>query len=579
MTNQELSKIFNQMALYFEIDDIPFKPQAYEKAALNLEVLPNDVSDIYKKEGIEGLRKIPGIGEHIAEKIVEYIKTGKIKAYQELKKKIPVDIEELTAVEGVGPKKIKELYKLLKIKNLKDLERAAKSGKIRGLPRFGLKTEQNILESIGFLKRSRGRFLLGEILPTVHKIIDDLKSLKEVKRISEAGSVRRQKETIGDIDILATSSNPQKVIDYFVSLPGIVKIWGQGPTKASIRLKNGTDIDLRVLPENQFGSALQYFTGSKEHNIVLRKIAIDKKYKLSEYGLFSGSKIIAGKTEEEIYKKLGLDYIEPEMRENTGEIEASKKRKLPEIIRHKDILGDLHCHSHWGTGKGPEKIEELVKMAKIMGYQYFGVSDHTKFLAIEHGLNEKQLAEQRKYIDKINSRLRQGFGGQAKLKILQGCEANIMADGSIDIKDEALAKLDYVIAGVHSQLKMPKEKMTERIIKAMENPNVDIISHPTGRILQRRDEYEINFDKILKAAKETNTILEINANPYRLDLKDINIKKAKEAGVKMIINTDAHQADQMKFMEYGISQARRGWAEKKDILNAWPVDKMLKMLK
>lgn len=595
MLNQELVKIFNQMALYFEMDDVPFKPQAYEKAAVNLDVLPNDVGDIYEKEGIEGLRKIPGVGQHIADKIVEYIKTGKIKAYSDLKKKIPVDIDELTAVEGVGPKKIKELYGLLKIKNLKDLERAAKGGKIRSLPRFGLKTEQNILESIGFLKRSHGRFLLGEILPTVRKIIGDLKKLKparttgivprqndfvglesggEVKQISEAGSVRRRKETIGDVDILITGSDPKKVINYFVSLPGVVKIWGKGPTKASIRLKDGLDIDLRVLPENQFGSALQYFTGSKEHNIILRKIAIDKKYKLSEYGLFRGAKIIAGKTEEDIYKKLGMDYIEPELRENTGEIEAALAGKLPKLISYNDILGDLHIQTNWNGGEN--SIEEMADTAIKMGYQYIGISDHTKFLRIENGLDEKQLMLQRKEIDKLNSRF---ILYASRFRILHGCEANIMADGSIDIKDEALAKLDYVIAGVHSQLKMPKEKMTKRIIKAMKNLHVDIISHPTGRILKKRDEYEVDFDKILSAAKETGTVLEINSMPKRLDLKDVDIRKAKNAGVKMVINTDAHHKDHMSLIKYGISQARRGWAEKKDIVNAWSVDKMLKMLK
>ena len=576
MNNQELAKIFYEIATYLEMQDVAFKPQAYEKAALGLETLTDDVSEIYKNQGIKGLKEISGVGQNIAEKIIEYLKTGKVKEHQALRKKMPVDLEGLTSVEGIGPKMVRDLYKHLKIKNLKDLEKSAKAGKIRKLPHFGLKTEQNILEGIAFLKRSRGRFLLGEILPTVYEIIAQLKNLKEVKEVSEAGSVRRRKETIGDVDILITSSNPKKVIDYFISMPGVIKIWGNGPTKASIRLKEGFDVDLRVLPDRQYGSALQYFTGSKEHNIVLRKIAIDKGLKLNEYGLFRGLKMIAGKNEKEVYSALKMAYIEPEMRENTGEIEAAIAKKLPRIINHKDILGDLHCHSHWGTEKGKKNIEEMIKMAKNMGYQYLGISDHTKFLRIERGLDEKQLADQRKTIDKLNKSF---IVHHSSFRVLQGCEANIMADGSIDIKDESLAKLDYVIAGAHSQFKMPKEKMTERIIKAMENPNVDIISHPTGRILQHRDEYEIDFDRILKVAKETGTILEINANPYRLDLKDANIKKAKKAGVKMVINTDSHQSSQMKFMEYGIVQARRGWAEKKDIINCWPLDKLLYFFK
>ncbi len=574
MNNQEIAKIFYEIAIYLEMQDVAFKPQAYEKAGLNLEILSEDVEEIYKKGGLKALEEIPGIGKNMSEKIVEYLKTGKIKEYQALRKKMPVELGELISVEGIGPKMVRDLYKNLKIKNLQGLEKAAKAGKIRELPNFGLKTEQNILESIKFLKRSKGRFLLGEILPKVYEIIDKLKNLKEVRQISEAGSVRRRKETIGDVDILITSSDPKKVVDCFVAMPGIVKIWGKGPTKASIRLKEGFDVDLRVLPEKQFGSALQYFTGSKEHNIVLRKIAIEKGLKLSEYGLFRGPKMISGKTEKEVYAALKMDYIEPELRENTGEIEAATKRKLPKIIGYKDILGDLHVHSNWDGGEN--SIEDMANAAIKMGYQYIGIADHTKFLRIEHGLDEKQLAQQRKEIDRINVK---GQRSNVKCRILQGCEANILADGSIDIKDEALEKLDYVIAGVHSQMKMPKEKMTERIIKAMKNPNVDIISHPTGRILKRRDEYEVDFEKILKAAKQTNTILEINSFPGRLDLKDVYIKKAKEAGVKMAINTDAHHKDHLRLMEYGISQARRGWAEKKDIINCWPVEKMESFLK
>ena len=574
MSNQEIAKIFYEIAVYLEMEETPFKPFAYEKAALSLETLTENVEDVYKRGGIKALKEIPGVGESIAEKIAEYLETGKIKEYQDLKKKTPVDIEKLNAVEGIGPKMIKDLYQGLKIKNLQDLEKAAKAGQIRNLPNFGEKTEQNILQGIEFLKRAKGRFLLGDILPVVDGIIASLKSLKEVEKISPAGSVRRMKETIGDVDILVAGSNPKKIVDYFVSLQGIVKIWSRGLTKASIRLAEGFDVDLRVLPENQFGSALQYSTGSKEHNIALRKIAIDKGFKLNEYGLFRGKKIIAGKTEESIYESLGLFYVEPELRENTGEIETALKDKLPEIIGYQNIKGDLHVHSDWNGGVN--NIEELAEAAQEMGYEYIGISDHTKFLVIERGLDEKQLLQQRKEIDKINSKFQIL---NSKFRVLHGCEANIMADGSIDIKAEALAKLDYVIAGVHSQLKMKKKEMTERIIKAMKNPNVDIISHPTGRIIQHRDEYEIDFDEILKVAKETKTILEINSSPSRLDLKDVNIRKAVAAGVKLVINTDSHHLDQLRFMELGISQARRGWAAKKDIVNAWPLEKLLKFFK
>ena len=572
MKNQELAKLFYEIADYLEMDKVAFKPYAYQKAAIALEGMEEDVEDIYKRGGIKDLEEIPGVGKSIAKKIEEYLKTGKIQYYQQFKKRLPLNLEEIIAVEGMGPKRAKLLYQKLGVKNVKDLEKAARSHKIASLFGFGEKTEKNILEGIAFLKRSKGRFLLGEILPLVKEILDKLKTLKEVEQDSAAGSVRRMKETIGDVDILATAKNPKKVMDFFVQLPGITKIWGKGPTKSSIRLKEGFDVDIRVVSKKSFGSALQYFTGSKEHNIVLRRIAIEKGLKLNEYGLFKGKKMIAGWYENGIYRALGLSWIEPELREDQGEIEAAQKGKLPKIIGYKDIKGDLHCHSSWDGGANT--IEVMAEVAQDMGYEYIGIADHTKFLRIENGLNEKDLLKQRKEIDKLNLKFK-----NSKFRILRGCEANILSDGSIDIKDEALKKLDFVIAGVHSAFKMEKSKMTERIIKAMRNPNVDIISHPTGRILKKRDEYQIDFDRILRTAKKTKTILEINAWPERLDLNDRNIKKAKTAGVKMIINTDSHDKKHLKFMEFGIAQARRGWAEKSDIINSQPLAKLLKYFK
>ena len=571
MKNQEIAKIFYQIAYFLEMEDVKFKPYAYEKAALTLEGLEKDVEEIYKKEGFEGLKKIPGIGESIARKIEEYLKTGKIQYYEDYKKKYPINLDELMEIEGLGPKRVKVLYEKLGIRNLRDLEEAIKAHKIAILPGFGEKTEKNILEAIEFAKRSRGRFLLGEILPTVKEVYEELKSLKEVERVDVVGSIRRMKETIGDVDFLVISKNPEPIMDFFVSLPGVVKVWGKGSTKASVRMKEGFDMDIRVLPKKSYGAALQYFTGSKEHNIALRKIAIEKGLKLSEYGLFKSSEMIAGESEEEIYQKLGMDWIPPEMREDRGEIEAALSHKLPKLIEYKDIKGDLHVHSKWDGGKN--SIEEIAEYAIKMGYEYVGIADHTKFLKIEHGLDEKRLRERNKEIDKLNEKFK------GKIRILKGCEANILPDGKIDIDDDCLKEQDFVIAGVHSKFKMTKEEMTERIIRAMKNPHVDIISHPTGRLIQKRDEYEIDLDRILKVAKETGTILEINSYPERLDLNDINIKKAKETGVKMVINTDAHHVDQMRFIELGIAQARRGWAEKEDIINCWPLEKMLKFLK
>ena len=574
MINQEIANIFYEIAHFLEMEGIQFKPYAYQKAAISLESLERDVRDIYREGGRKFLEKIPGVGESIAEKIEEYLKTGKIKYYQDLKRKTPVKMQDLTAVEGLGPKKVKTLYQKLGIRNIKDLEKAVKAHKIAPLFGFGEKTEKNILEGIAFLKRSKGRFLLGEILPKVKEVYKKLKNLKEVEKVNPAGSVRRMKETIGDVDFLVISKNPSRVMDFFVSLPGVVRIWGKGTTKASVRMKEGFDMDIRVVPARSYGSALQYFTGSKEHNIAIRRIAMDKGLKLSEYGLFHGPKMIAGKTEEEIYKALGMEWIPPEMRENQGEIEAALAKKLPKIIDYKDIRGDLHCHSKWDGGRNT--IEEMAQTARERGYQYIGITDHTKFLRIEHGLNEKQLAQQRKEIDKINLQL---ITNNLQLRILQGAETNILADGSIDIKDEALKKLDYAIAGIHSNFKMEKARMTNRIIKAMRNPYIKIISHPTGRILKRRDEYQIDFEKILRAAREFKVILEINSFPERLDLNDQNIRRAKEAGVKMVINTDSHHKDQLRFMEFGIAQARRGWAKCEDIINTYPVEKMLRFLK
>ncbi|MBU2635021.1 DNA polymerase/3'-5' exonuclease PolX [Patescibacteria group bacterium] len=576
MNNQELAKIFYDMANYLEMDNGSFRAYAYKKVAIVLESLEQDIEDVYKQGGLKTLEEIPGVGKNIALKIEEYLKTGRVGTYERLKKKTPINLGELIAVEGMGVKKVKVLYEKLKIKNLKDLEKAAKTHKIAPLEGFGEKTEKNILQGIAFLKRSKGRFLLGEIMPLVDKVLERLNKLKEVEKISIAGSVRRIKETIGDVDILVSikpafaKASAGKIMDFFVSMPEVVKVWSKGSTRSSVRTNGKFDMDLRVVPSKSYGSALQYFTGSKEHNIATRRLAINKGLKLNEYGVFRGSKMIAGKNEKEVYKAIGLDLIAPEMRENQGEIELARKKKLPKIIGYNDIKGDLHCHSNWDGGTN--SIEKIAQAAQEMGYEYIGIADHTKFLRIEHGLNEKQLLKQKKEIEKINYKLQTK---NYKLRVLQGCEANIMNDGSIDIKDEALKKLDYVIAGVHSSMKMDRDKMTQRIITAMKNPNVDIISHPTGRILKHRDEYQIDFDKILKAAKETNTILEINSSPNRLDLKDINIKKAKKIGVKMVINTDAHRIEQLGLIEFGIAQARRGWAEKKDIINTQPLSKLL----
>jgi DNA polymerase (family 10) len=564
MKNFQLAKIFSEMAFLLEMEDIQFKPKAYQKATQTIAVLTTDIEKIYQENNLE---QIPGVGEGIAKKIEEFIKTGKIKEYEKLKKQCPVDLENLTAIEGLGPKMIKILYKKLKIKNLNELEKKARAGKIRNLDGFGKKTEQNILKGIKFVRKSKGRFLLGFILPIIKEIENKLSKLKEVEKISLAGSVRRQKETIGDADILIASTEPKKVMDYFVKMPGVIKIWGKGKTKSSVRLNENFDIDLRVVEKKSFGSALQYFTGSKEHNILLRRIAIEKKYKLNEYGLFQGKKCIASKTEKDIYKKLGLDYIEPELREANGEIEAAKNKKLPKLIGYDSIQGDLHCHTDWSDGK--ENILTMARAVQKLGRKYLAITDHTGSLKIANGLNAKKLLRQKKEIDKINRKLK-------GIKILSGAEVNIKPNGTLDIEDQTLSKLDFVIAGVHSHFKMGKDEMTERILRAMKNKNVKVIAHPTGRIIQKREGYLLDLEKIFQEAVKTKTALEINSWPQRLDLNDENIRKAISAGVKLSISTDAHSIPHFDFLKFGIAQARRGWTEKKNVINSLPLEKMMK---
>jgi len=574
MKNREIAKLFYEIAEYLEMEGVRFKPYAYQKAALTLEGLTEDVADTYGKGGIKALKAIPGVGESIAQKIEEYLTTGKIEYYEEFKRKLPINLDEMVQVEGMGPKKAKVLYEKLGVRNLAELEEAARAGKVAPLFGFGEKTEKNILEAIEFLKRSKGRFLLGEILPLAREVAEKLKALPQVKQVEVAGSLRRMKETIGDVDLLVISTAPARVMDFFTGLPGVEKVLGHGPTKSSVRTGAGFDMDLRVIPAESFGAALQYFTGSKEHNIALRKIAIDKGYKLSEYGVFAGERMVAGATEAEVYGSLGLPWIPPELREDRGEIEAALAGKLPPIIDYTDVQGDLHVHCDWNGGAN--SIAEIAARAREMGYAYVGISDHTKFLKIEHGLDEAALRERNREIDALNAQFRRE---DIDFTVLKGCEANIMPDGSIDIADDCLAELDYVIAGVHSSFKMSAADMTRRMITAMENPHVDIISHPTGRIIKKREEYGILLEDLLAAAARTGTVLEVNAYPERLDLGDSNIMAARKAGVRLAINTDAHQIDQLRLMPYGIAQARRGWATREDVVNAWGAAELRRRLK
>ena len=563
---------------YLEMQDVAFKPRAYEKAAQTIESLAEDAGDIYKKGGLKALENIPGIGVSIAEKIEELLKTGKCQEHELLKKKTPVDLANLTKVEGLGPKKIKVLYQKLKIKNIGDLEKAAKAGKIAALEGFGEKSEQNILKGLEFLKKGRGRFPLPMIMGNIMELRNRLKSLKDVERLEVAGSVRRYKETVGDADILVISKNPKPIMDYFVSMPEVAHVYAHGPTKSAVKLKSGLDVDVRIVPEESYGAALMYFTGSKDHNVALRELAIKKGYTLNEYGLFKGTKekkgkLAAGKTEEEIYRVLGLEYIEPEMREMTGEIELAQKNSLPKIIGYGDLKGDLQVQTNWTDGE--KSIEEMAMAAMKIGLEYIAITDHTKRLAMTHGLDEKRLMKQMQEIDELNRKFKIK---NTEFKILRSTECDILEDGSLDLPDEILKKLDVVGASVHSHFNLSEIEQTKRVCRAMKNPNVDIIFHPTGRIVGRREAYNLDMSTIIKTAKETCTILEINGSD-RLDLRDQYIRMCVDAGVKMSIDSDAHNDSQLYFSGFGIAQARRGWATKNDIINAWSVDKMLSFLK
>lgn len=571
MINHKIAKIFSQMAEYYLMDDVAFKPQAFDKAAGIIESLDKDLEEIYNVGGDKALMAIPGIGQGLADKIEEFIKTGQIKEYEKLKKDCPVDLEHLTAVEGLGPKTIKTLYEKLGIKTLEDLERAAQADKIAALPHFGKKSQENILRGIEYVKSGQGRRLLSSALFLARHLLEKIKSLPEVEEAVVAGSLRRMQETIGDLDILVVAKNSGRVMDYFCSMVEVEEVLAKGEAKSSVRLHTGLRADLLVVPKNSFGAAWQYFTGSKDHNIELRKIAEEQGFKLNEYGLFVGKKSVAGKTEKEIYNKLGLQYIEPEMRENTGEIKLARENKLPRLVELKDILGDLQMHSTWSDGNF--SIKEMALEAKRLGRKYIAITDHGGNLQVAHALNDKKdILAQWAEIDKLNKELK-------GIKILKGIEVDIDGEGKPELPDELLAQFDIVLGSLHLKLRLPQEEQTARLVRAMQNPHIDIMAHPTGRKVLAREAMALDMDKIFQVARETSTVLEINAFPERLDLKDTYVRQAIEAGVKLSLGTDAHLAAHLAFMEFGVAQARRGFAEKKDIINCLSFEALLKFLK
>ncbi|MDD5005821.1 MAG: DNA polymerase/3'-5' exonuclease PolX [Candidatus Omnitrophica bacterium] len=569
MKNLEISRIFHSIAQILEIKgENIFRIRAYERAALALEGIDN-IED-YANE--DKLTDIPGIGQDLAAKIKEYLSSGKISYFEDLKEEIPEGILELLKVPSIGPKTAKLLYEKLKIKNISMLEKFAKEGKLLGLEGVKEKTVENILKGIAIVKRGSERLDIASACEIADRFIKELNSLKEVKRIEVAGSLRRMKETVKDIDILAISGKPQKVMDAFCGCGEVKEITAKGITKSSVLSKDGTQVDLRVVKADSFGAALMYFTGSKSHNIKLRTLAVRKGWKINEYGVFSvkTKKCLASKTEEEIYDLLGMRYIEPELREDTGEIEAALKNKLPKLIQLNDIKGDLHVHSNYSDGKNT--IAEIAQACKSKGYEYVAVSDHSEALKVAGGLSLSDLKRKKNEIDKLNKKMK-------NFVIFYGSEIEIDSSGNLDYNNAILQEFDFVIAAIHSGFKQSKEQLTRRIVKACRNPNVDIIAHPTGRLWGTRDSYELDFEEVFKAAKDTNTALEINGFPNRLDLADTLIRAAKEKGVKFAIDTDSHMTEHLDYMKFGVAMARRGWLQKEDVVNTLSLKQILKFKK
>lgn len=553
MENQKLAQIFNKIADALEFkNENRFKIIAYRKASQILSNLTRDIYEYYKKQELE---KIPGIGEGIAKKIREYFETGEIKKLKEVTEDIPEGLLDLLNIPSLGPKTLALAYKKLNVKSLQELEVVINNGTLAKLPQMGEKKVENIKKGIELFKKAQKRMPLGKATFIINEIIDELKKLSEVKRITPAGSYRRMRETVGDLDILVMSDNPHKVMEKFTSLKIVKRVLASGKTKSSIIAEQDIQVDLRIIEEKSWGAALQYFTGSKAHNIKLRSIAKDFGYKINEYGVFKGEKYLAGAVEEDVYKILGLQFIPPEMREDLGEIELAKDNNLPDIVRYENFPGDFHIHSNYSDGSS--SIEEIVKTALDYGYKFVGIADHSQSAKYAGGLSIEKLIERNRVIDRIQKKYPQ-------IKILKAMEVDILGDGSLDYPDDILAQLDIVIAAIHSGFTKNPE---ERIIKAMENKYVKIIAHPTGRLIGSRESYQIDLDKIFKKAIETDTCLEINAYYERLDLNDYSCRKAKEYGIKFAIGTDAHNVDAMWQIRLGIGVARRAWLTEKDIYN------------
>lgn len=567
--NSEIAEIFYEIADLLEIEGAnPFRIRAYRDAARTIEGHPRRINEMIKND--ESLQEIPGVGEDLADKIEEIVKTGNLVFYEKLLARTPQSLLKLLDISGLGPKRVQQLYQELDITNIEELRAAIEEGKVADLDGFGPKTVDNILEALESDSFVEERTRLDIAEQFVEPLLQYLQEIESVGKVTVAGSYRRRKATVGDLDIIATSEEGSEITEAFVNFDSVDEILSQGDTKASIKLRSGLQVDLRVVPEESYGAALLYFTGSKEHNIHLRNIAVKDDLKINEYGVFKDDERILGETEEEIYAHFDMDFIEPELRKDTGEIEAALNKSLPALVKLEDIRGDLQMHTDESDGR--DTLEEMAQAAKDLGYDYIAITDHTSYIGVTQGLDKDDIPE---YVEKID-RFNESHDG---IHVLKGIEVDIHEDGSLDLPDEALKEMDIVLGSVHSHFKLDEKKQTERILKALDNPYLNVLAHPTTRRIGSRDPIDLNLERVMEGALERGCFIEINASPERLDLWDQYIRLAGDLGLKLVISTDAHRKSSLKNMKYGVYQARRGWAEKSQILNTRSLPELKELLK
>ncbi len=569
VSNDDVAKVFDEIADLLEIDDAnPFRVRAYRNAARTIQSLGRSLQ-VFVDEGRD-LKSFPGIGQDLAVKIEEMLRTGRVQALDALHRKLPASLEELLRIPGMGPKRVQAMYHQLGIKNLSQLERAARSGRLRELPGFGPKLQQQILGSITAGKSKEARWSRTESIGSAGKIVEFLRAVPGVAEVVPAGSYRRGKESIGDLDVLVTATDTALVMRRFADYEDVQRVVSSGSTRSTVILRSGLQVDVRAVDRESFGAALHYFTGSKSHNIQVRRLGQKRGLKINEYGVFKGKRRIAGKTEKQVFAAVGLPWVAPELREGGGEIEAARRRDLPHLIERKDLRGDLHTHSRASDGKAT--IKAMALAARDLGLQYIAVTDHSKHLAVARGLDEKRLMRQLEEIDRVNEAV-------SGITVFKGIEVDILEDGSLDLSDTVLARLDLVIGAVHSHFQLPRRKQTERILRAMDHGCFSILAHPGGRLIGRREGYDVDMERVIRQAADRGCFLELNGQPKRLDLTDVFCRMARDAGVLVCVNSDAHSTHELGNLDHGVVQARRGWLEKNDVLNSRTTGGVKRLLK